>query len=337
TTDERFTSIDSVKITVLPVPEIEADNIVLCAGESSKLMVRCNESNVKYSWFPPQGLDRTDIADPVVFAQKPMTYTVTVTNAQGCSSIKTVQVNIQERERIRGELVSQKLAVEPDEPSALTLQLWSRITPFTSFKARIRYDKTVFQFNPSSDTLLLGTISTWQIRAIEEGPGELVLMAEGTTPVQNLIAGFELNTFLARQRDKEIRLLLEEVNGHNISEGDSCRDVVTRSTEIALEDICAGAIRFVRLGENVTNLYDVFPNPVTSSVLNISYSIGIPGNVSLKIYDSRGTPVITPVDHFAGEGEYNVSIGHNELGAGLYTCVLTTGQGLFTKSFLLLK
>ncbi|RMG91885.1 MAG: hypothetical protein D6706_17760, partial [Chloroflexi bacterium] len=77
------TATDDVTITVLPAPVANAGpDVTICKGQSTQLSA---SGGVSYTWSPATGLSATNIPDPVASPQSTTTYSVTVTDANGCT------------------------------------------------------------------------------------------------------------------------------------------------------------------------------------------------------------------------------------------------------------
>ena len=67
-------------------------NVVFCAGESMPL--NCLGSATSYSWQPVVGLSNTSVPNPIANPVTSTIYTVTASNAQGCTGTATVFVQV---------------------------------------------------------------------------------------------------------------------------------------------------------------------------------------------------------------------------------------------------
>lgn len=87
-------SLDSVEVTVLPVPTAEiTSNEPICKGDTLHLSVTENDS---YSWSGPQGF-QSNIQNPfIVMSTISMSgnFNVTVTNPEGCSTSESVYIEV---------------------------------------------------------------------------------------------------------------------------------------------------------------------------------------------------------------------------------------------------
>jgi len=83
---------DSVTVTVLPLPATNAGNdTIVCIDGNVTLN---GSGGVSYHWSPATGLNNPDISNPTATIAQSMSYTLTATGANGCSSSDSVRVNI---------------------------------------------------------------------------------------------------------------------------------------------------------------------------------------------------------------------------------------------------
>ncbi|MCB0400849.1 MAG: gliding motility-associated C-terminal domain-containing protein [Flavobacteriales bacterium] len=91
-TNDTCTAIDSVTITVNPLPAINAgSDIAICIGDSTQLIAT---GGLTYTWQPGNTLTDSTIANPTAFPTVTTDYTVFGTDTNGCSAFDTVQVVI---------------------------------------------------------------------------------------------------------------------------------------------------------------------------------------------------------------------------------------------------
>ncbi len=83
---------DTVIVTVhqLPVPSIMGDSVT-CLGDSINLEA---SGGVTYLWSPAQGLSSTLLPNTTVAANQNITYTVRVTNSNGCSALDSIALTV---------------------------------------------------------------------------------------------------------------------------------------------------------------------------------------------------------------------------------------------------
>jgi gliding motility-associated-like protein len=83
---------DEISITVLPLPTANAGpDVEICIGASVQLQAA---GGVQYLWSPLVGIDDPNSATPTVSPSVPTTFSVTVTDSNGCSSSDSVLVSI---------------------------------------------------------------------------------------------------------------------------------------------------------------------------------------------------------------------------------------------------
>ena len=86
------TSSVAVTVNALPKASVSPQAVAICAGQSVTLYA---SSGTSYAWSPATGLSSTTVANPVASPTASTIYTVTVTNAAGCS--RTAQATVQVR------------------------------------------------------------------------------------------------------------------------------------------------------------------------------------------------------------------------------------------------
>ncbi|MFM8917472.1 MAG: gliding motility-associated C-terminal domain-containing protein, partial [Bacteroidota bacterium] len=80
----------TVAVTVNPLPIATASNdTTICTGSSVSLIAG---GGVSYSWSPQTGLSNASINNPVSTPASPITYTVTVTDQNGCTDTEDVNL-----------------------------------------------------------------------------------------------------------------------------------------------------------------------------------------------------------------------------------------------------
>jgi gliding motility-associated-like protein len=83
---------DDMVLTIVPIPTANAGtDATICNGSSTTMSA---SGGTSYAWSPSTGLSATNISNPVANPTTATNYTVTVTNAGGCSAIDNVTVNV---------------------------------------------------------------------------------------------------------------------------------------------------------------------------------------------------------------------------------------------------
>ena len=86
-----FTS-DSINVTVHTIDNIIiSPNVILCPGESTQINA---SGGTSYEWTPADGLDYTNVPNPIATPGQTTVYTVTVTNEFGCKTTGTVEIGV---------------------------------------------------------------------------------------------------------------------------------------------------------------------------------------------------------------------------------------------------
>lgn len=91
---------DSVLLTVHPQPTVTpAADVSVCSGIAARIGAEASGGTppYRYRWNPAAGLDDATAATPMAAPSRNTTYTVTVTDANGCTASATVRVALQPR------------------------------------------------------------------------------------------------------------------------------------------------------------------------------------------------------------------------------------------------
>lgn len=124
----------------------------------------------------------------------------------------------------------------------------------------------------------------------------------------------------------KVRDYVIEVDGHYLLEGTSDRAQREIDTQQKKVD---KTIKADKLLEN-------YPNPFNPTT-NIAFEISNPSFVTLKIYDVLGKEVITLVNEFKNEGNYQVMFDGRNFSSGIYYYKLETNDFNAIKKMILIK
>ncbi|NSW45858.1 MAG: gliding motility-associated C-terminal domain-containing protein [Bacteroidales bacterium] len=117
----------SVTVTVNASPTAIAGNdTTICSGTSAQLHA---SGGVSYVWFPTTTLNSSTTATPLATPSDTTTYSVVVTNAQGCKDTATVTVNVAKINSIN--IVSTSVNCPEGHDGALSVSSISGVLPFT--------------------------------------------------------------------------------------------------------------------------------------------------------------------------------------------------------------
>ena len=84
------------------------------------------------------------------------------------------------------------------------------------------------------------------------------------------------------------------------------------------------------------NLSQNYPNPFNSET-TIKYSVSIPSNVKLEIFNSQGRLIKTLINSYHTTGEYRINYNANELASGIYVYRISNLNNYISHSMLMIK
>jgi len=146
-----------------------------------------------------------------------------------------------------------------------------------------------------------------------------------------------ISVYLARKTDPNLILKLEEVNGETVLVESHFMEIQVKYAELTLDDICAGDLRLINISSVQTELQAITPNPVTNNVVQIYYSVAIPGDISLEIYNQQGSAVAIPARGYHASGRHSVALVTESFAPGIYMCKFTTPQVVKTQMFTIIR
>jgi gliding motility-associated-like protein len=90
-----FSDTAYLKVEVQPLPLVSIDPVVVIPGGTSTTLVPNSSPDVvSWNWTPPDYLNCTTCSTPISMPIAPITYTLTVTNAEGCVASANVTVRL---------------------------------------------------------------------------------------------------------------------------------------------------------------------------------------------------------------------------------------------------
>ncbi len=92
----------------------------------------------------------------------------------------------------------------------------------------------------------------------------------------------------------------------------------------------------VELDKYSFTLAQNYPNPFNPET-QISYSLELPGNVELSVYNMIGQPVMTIESGFKLAGRHTVNLNASNLSSGVYIYTLKTDHGILSRSLTIVK
>jgi hypothetical protein len=330
---------DSILIIVMPAPDLSTNDTAFCEGQTGVLRAQSSDPDVTYTWLPTTGLSNPNIPNPVATALETTSYQVTARNANGCETTKTVILTVSFKELIIAKITSENEEVEPGGSTKVAVAITSQSSNdgILSFKASILYDPAAFLFKEDSDVFLYGANDSWSISSKELAPGLLSIDALGTKFLKEINIQFELNAYLAAQKEDSISMTFTEINGMATGMPGNCQKIVTQSDRLLLSKVCGGDLRYIDVGKFFTSLQDISPNPVSSADARIIYSNGLDGPIYLAVYSSEGKKIKTLYEGFKNAGIHEISFKTDDLATGMYIVRLTTLYEIQNKTMILKK
>lgn len=330
TNDAGCTSVDSITITVLPLPTISVrGDTTLCLGESAQL---ASSSNDPVTWSPADGLSCTDCSNPTAQPSAATIYVATAMNAAGCRAVDSVRVMVNEPTSV-AVTIGRELHAMPGGTLRIPVMLAGPVDAFnnvTAVKISIGYDPGIL--------VLRGA----------DAAGELL---QGWTMTPASTSGTFAATFTAPSGvhlDGDgalFTLLLDAYLGDVDSSalplaasfpGARCVTVTGDTGSVRLDSICGLSFRLIEASGAKYALGAISPNPFDHAA-EIEFSVGLEGRTTIEIFDQRGRRMARLVDGDLQPGRYSVIWEGSAAPTGLYYCRMTSGTWSGTEMMQLRK
>ncbi len=125
----------TVQVLDEPQPSIMTWNEVICSGESTQL-IATEPSGATFNWSPSTGLSNDKVNSPLATPTETTTYTVTATNAAGCSSTTEITIHVEDCTSVGvedgiGTKLAQMLQVQPNPSQGVFAINYELATPET--------------------------------------------------------------------------------------------------------------------------------------------------------------------------------------------------------------
>lgn len=212
----------------------------------------------------------------------------------------------------------------------------------TEFRIRVSYDSTLVRPRIGAngeDILVAGMqLDGWSVVRWSKPVPNMVEIdfadMRGTkSPLRNngnAMFGLTFDAFLARGLDvskpfnSEVTTQLYWVDLDNSGDDKNYAQFNPEPGLIVVDPQCARNLRLVGLSGKRFAVRPAAPNPVSSTTV-INYSVGLPGQTTIALYNTMGELVINLVDESLAAGDYELSVDASILPAGTYYYTVVSG------------
>ena len=294
-------------IDVVETPRVDAGaDRTLCTPEEILLSARAEGTDLTYRWESVEAIDCVECPSITVRPAWTTTYYVTVTNAAGCSARDSVTIYVQPD---RTELLVEDLTVSTGASVSLPVALKSGLPgePVARLTVTVAYDADLFRpvGREKVADMLKGTqLADWSVEAYHIGFTELTLTLASPGAPLLLVAEEPLvyitgTIFLPESTENILTIAIE-------SEDLSCHTVAPGVIRLSIND-CGLENRLVRMsGERYEKMR--ISTGARGGPVRIGYSLGLPGQLSVQVYDLAGrrVAVLAATEEDSGAGEITI-------------------------------
>jgi uncharacterized repeat protein (TIGR01451 family) len=298
--------------TLPPVPPVK-----VCPHESAHLSV---PGGVTYRWSPATGLSCTDCPDPIASPDVTTTYSVTVTNAGGCTAQTQVTVIVDSTGVVVPAHIARDYRVRPGSTIRVPVVLDAPLDPSDVSRLQFHIAPVAAPFEIRGIALGGTLLDGWHIDSTGDASGmTLTLTAsagqylKGTGSLLDLLVAGYLGSADSTSITFDVTL-----------PGRRCPSIVAVPGLARLDSLCGLSLRLIEMTGAKYALGDARPNPVSGTTA-IAFSLGLDGPTSMIVRDGQGTIVARLVEADLGPGGYVVNWSTAGVPSGIYYCTLTSG------------
>lgn len=200
------------------------------------------------------------------------------------------------------------------------------------FTATLAYNSKYLSFSKAEPALPL---TGWTVTPTQSGTGAahtLTLNATGATPIAQDGALLKVKLLVLLSDTIAYPIGLDVQVPSRIA----CLTTDSKPAQVTVEG-CFINGRLVRGSGLAYGLTSVTPNPASNGTITLDYSVGLTGYTTLEIYNAMGERVLVPFNGLLEEGAYRASIPVGELGSGIYSIRMTSGQFSDSKTVIISK
>ncbi len=303
----------SVAVKPAPTPFLASGSPSLCAGDS--VMLDAGEGYVTYDWS--HGADTR-----VVWVKVSGTYSVTVTNAEGCSG-RSEPVTVVIGEPSVAAVTLPTVDAAPGEKITIDLVVPTSTNLENScsreFTAEIRFNKT-----------LLKPVGATPAGVVDGNDRVLTITGNRDAVTQSgTLASLEFVVALGNALSTPLTIASFQWDRGGVQ-------TTTTDGELRLKDLCTdGSTRLID-GNGAFGLKSARPNP-TGDIVEIEYGVVESGRTRLVLTDGLGRLAATLVDTDLAPGLYIGSFDLSALPPGLYRCTMTTPTAVVHQSIVVVR
>jgi hypothetical protein len=326
--------IDSVMVTVNPLPKIDAPAVInICQGQSAVLPA---SGGVSYAWHPGTNLSCTSCASPTATPTATTMYYVTGIGRGGCANFDSILVVVDPAPRTARAHIDRTYRTFPNGEVAVPVVLDEPLdlANVNNIDFSLDYDPGVIQL---TDVITKGTLVAdgWYLTPSENNPAtgryRATLISVPPKPLKGTGTFLMLRfvSFIGTVDSTELPFAITLNN--NV-----CTEVVERAGALRLDSVCGLDFRLLEAMSSTYALQQNAPNPFNPTT-EIGFSLGLDGDTRLDIFDAAGVYVATLVNEHLAAGEYSVRWDAAAQPSGFYYYRVISGDWSRSGRMMLVK
>jgi hypothetical protein len=329
---------DAIVITQDPLPTATVDpsDTSVCEGGSVQLSAN---GGLSYNWSPSAGLNDTTVQDPIASPNSTTTYTVSVTDANGCTDDTSVKVTVNNIPPINDILATKTDMCEGD-----TSELFVDPNTYPGYQWKPPFD--IENPNSAQTDVWPDVTRTYTVEVTDangcKNEDSIKITVAGAPPQAGFtksVAGLKVDLTNTSQDANQCRWSASDGWATNMGAG-ACTDTShtfseAGTYEVKLEvkngcdtDVFTDSVSVTGINEmaQLERSLEVYPNPTTDNI-QLSFNTDYNTDVEIIVYDVTGRQVMNKsvTDHV---GTYQQQIELGDAPEGIYNIKLITDEGV---------
>lgn len=116
-----------------------------------------------------------------------------------------------------------------------------------------------------------------------------------------------------------------------------CAELVSTPAKINIKPVCVDDLRQFEMSDLRYKFSSVSPNPVTNNTMILNFSIAIDARTTIKLTNSLGKLIETPLDSYLSKGQYELNINLKDISSGVYFIEIQSGPFSETQQIMISK
>ncbi|PKL86501.1 MAG: hypothetical protein CVV22_03240 [Ignavibacteriae bacterium HGW-Ignavibacteriae-1] len=116
-----------------------------------------------------------------------------------------------------------------------------------------------------------------------------------------------------------------------------CAELESTPAKINIKPVCVDDLRQFEMSDLRYKFSSVSPNPFTNNSMVLNFTVAINAHTTIKLTNSLGKVIETPLDSYLSKGEYELNINLKDISSGVYFIEIQSGPYSETQQIMIAK